>query len=101
MLPSYTQLGMAALLLHSTLKHLADGKTVLADDQPTNGTVLRGKILGSVGGAAIQAEDFKALSGDERRELLKPTGVPYLYHNRIDATGDKLPGTERQVSSKG
>jgi len=96
MLPSYTQLGMAALLPHSTLKHSADGKTVLADDQPTNGTMLRGKILEKVGGAAIQAEDFKALSGDERRELFKANRVLYLYHNRIDATGDK-PGTERQV----
>ena len=95
-LPSYTQLGMAALLPHSTLKHSADGKTVLADDQPTNGTMLRGKILEKVGGAAIQAEDFKALSGDERRELFKANRVLYLYHNRIDATGDK-PGTERQV----
>lgn len=95
-LPSYTQLGMAALLPHSTLKHSADGKTVLADDQPTNGTALRSKILEKVGGAAIQAEDFKALSGDERRELFKANRVLYLYHNRIDATGDK-PGTERQV----
>jgi uncharacterized protein (TIGR02687 family) len=95
-LPSYTQLGMAALLPHSTLKHSADGKTVLADDQPTNGTALRGKILQAVGGAAVQAEDFKALSGDERRELFKAHRVLYLYHNRIDATGDK-PGTERQV----
>ena len=95
-LPSYTQLGMAALLPHSTLKHSADGKTVLVDDQPTNGTVLRGKILQGVGGSAIQAEDFKALSGDERRELFKAHRVLYLYHNRIDATGDK-PGTERQV----
>ena len=95
-LPSYTQLGMAALLPHSTLKHSADAKTVLADDQPTNGTAFRGKILESVGGAAIQAEDFKALNADERRELYKANRVLYVYHNRIDATGDK-PGTERQV----
>ena len=96
MLPSYTQLGMAALLPHSTLKHSPDAKTVLADDQPTNGTAFRGKILESVGGSAIQAEDFKALSADERRELYKANRVLYVYHNRIDATGDK-PGTERQV----
>ena len=95
-LPSYTQLGMAALLPHSTLKHSADAKTVLADDQPTNGTAFRGKILEGVGGAAIQAEDYKALSADERRELYKANRVLYVYHNRIDATGDK-PGTERQV----
>ena len=95
-LPSYTQLGMAALLPHSALRHSADAKTVLADGQPTNGTAFRGKILESVGGTAIQAEDFKALNGDERRELYKANRVLYVYHNRIDATGDK-PGTERQV----
>jgi uncharacterized protein (TIGR02687 family) len=95
-LPSYTQLGMAALLPHSTLKHSADAKTVLADDQPTNNTALRGKILQSVGGAAIQAEDFKALNADERRELFKANRVLYVYHDRIDETGDK-PRTERQV----
>ncbi|MFF4937306.1 BREX-1 system phosphatase PglZ type A [Micromonospora sp. NPDC000729] len=95
-LPSYTQLGMAALLPHSTLTHSADAKSVLADGQPTNGTAFRGKTLESVGGAAIQAEDFKALNADERRELYKANRVLYVYHNRIDATGDK-PGTERQV----
>lgn len=95
-LPSYTQLGMAALLPHSTLKHSADAKTVLADDQPTSNTAFRGKILECVGGSAIQAEDFKALNAEERRELYKANRVLYVYHNRIDATGDK-PGTERQV----
>jgi uncharacterized protein (TIGR02687 family) len=95
-LPSYTQLGMAALLPHSTLKHSVDARTVLADDQPTNSTALRGKILEGVGGSAIQAEDFNALNGEERRELYKANRVLYVYHNRIDATGDK-PGTERQV----
>ena len=95
-LPSYTQLGMAALLPHSSLKHSADAKTVLAGNQPTNNTAFRSKILEGVGGSAIQAEDFKALSAEERRELYKANRVLYVYHNRIDATGDK-PGTERQV----
>lgn len=95
-LPSYTQLGMAALLPHRSLRHSADAKTVLADDQPTNGTAARSKILAAVGGTAVQAEDFRALSPDERRELFKAHRVLYLFHNRVDATGDK-PGTERQV----
>ena len=95
-LPSYTQLGMAALLPHRALTHSADAKVVLADDQPTNGTVPRSKILASVGGSAIGAEDFKALSPDERRELFKNNRVLYLYHDVIDAIGDK-PGTERSV----
>ena len=95
-LPSYTQLGMAALLPHRTLRFSSDGKSVLADDQPTNGTGPRAKVLEAVGGTALQAEDFKALSPDERRALFKNSRVLYLFHNRIDATGDK-PGTERQV----
>lgn len=95
-LPSYTQLGMAALLPHRTLKHSPDGKIVLADDQPTNGTAARAKVLEVVGGAAIQAEDFKALSADERRELYKNSRVLYIYHDIIDATGDK-PTTEQSV----
>src|SRR6185437_5769465 len=85
-----------ALLPHSTLKHSADAKTVLADDQPTNSTAFRAKILQGVGGTAIQAEDFKALNADERRELFKANRVLYVYHDRIDATGEK-PGTERQA----
>lgn len=95
-LPSYTQLGMAALLPHSTLKHSADAKTVLTDGRPTNNTAFRAKVLEAVGGTAIQAEDFKALHAEERRELYKANRVLYLYHNRIDAIGDK-PSTERQV----
>jgi len=95
-LPSYTQLGMTALLPHKTLGYSPDAKNVLADDQPTNGTVARGKVLAGVGGSAIQAEDYKALSSEDRRELYKNNRVLYIYHNRIDATGDK-PGTERQV----
>ncbi|MEN8706519.1 MAG: BREX-1 system phosphatase PglZ type A [Nocardioides marinisabuli] len=95
-LPSYTQLGMAALLPHRTLKHSPDGKTVLADDRPTNGTAFRKKILETVGGTAIQAEDFKSLSPEERRELFRNNRVLYVYHDVIDATGDKQ-GTERRV----
>lgn len=95
-LPSYTQLGMAALLPHRTLRHSVDGKTVLVDDKPTNGTGPRSKIVETVGGTAIQAENFRALSPEERRELFKNNQVLYIYHNRIDATGDKM-GTERQV----
>lgn len=95
-LPSYTKLGMAALLPHSTLKHSADARTVLADGQPAYDIPSRGKLLQGVGGTAIQAEDFKALNADERRELFKANQVLYVYHNRIDATGEKQ-GTERQV----
>lgn len=95
-LPSYTQLGMAALLPHRTLKHSTDAKVVLADDQPTDGTSARSKVLEAVGGSAIQAEEFRAHSPEQRRDLFRANRVLYIYHDRIDATGDKR-GTEPQV----
>lgn len=95
-LPSYTQLGMAALLPHSTIGHSKDGDPVLADGQRTDGTANRSKILDAVDGKAIQAENVFSLTRDELRELYQQHQVLYVYHNRIDATGDKA-GTERQV----
>lgn len=95
-LPSYTQLGMAALLPHSTIGHSPDGDPVLVDGQRTDGTVNRGKVLDSVAGKAIQAEDVFSLTRDELRDMYQQHQVLYVYHNRIDATGDKA-STERQV----
>lgn len=95
-IPSYTQLGMAALLPHRLLGHSPNGDPVLADGQPTNGTVNRNKVLAKVGGSAIRAEEFKGLSPEERRALHKANQVLYVYHDRIDVTGDN-PTTERQV----
>ncbi len=95
-LPSYTQLGMAALLPHRTIEHSKGGDPVLVDGQRSDGTANRSKVLAAVGGKAIQAEDVIALTRDELRELYAQHEVLYIYHNRIDATGDKA-GTERQV----
>jgi uncharacterized protein (TIGR02687 family) len=95
-LPSYTQLGMAALLPHNTIGHSKDGDPVVVDGQRSDGTQNRSKILNRVGGRAIQAEDVFSLTRDELRELYQQNHILYVYHNRIDATGDKA-GTERQV----
>ena len=94
MLPSYTQLGMAALLPNTSLA-IADNETghVLVNGQPSNGTANRDKILKQVTGdraRAIAAEDLIALNRDESRELLKANDAIYIYHNRNDHTGDKL-----------
>jgi uncharacterized protein (TIGR02687 family) len=95
MLPSYTQMGMAALLPNSELRISAnDTGTVLVDGQSSQGTVNRAKILGGAlaGRAdAISSESFIVMSRDESRDLLKANDVLYLYHNRIDQTGDKAP----------
>jgi uncharacterized protein (TIGR02687 family) len=94
MLPSYTQLGMAALLPNKELA-IADNETgtVLVDGQSSQGTANRTKILQAAlngSGQAIAAEDFIAMNRDDSRELLKANQVLYIYHNRIDHTGDKM-----------
>jgi len=93
MLPSYTQLGMAALLPHRELSFAADGSgAILVDGQNSAGTINRAKILNrqvAAGGAALQAEELLGLNRDECRRLIRENGVIYVYHNCIDATGDK------------
>ncbi len=98
MLPSYTQLGMAALLPHQSLSLTEDsGGMVLVDQLNSSGTVNRGKILQKykIDTSAIQAEDFLSLSAESTRSFIKENSVAYIYHNRIDATGDKKDTEER------
>ena len=95
-LPSYTQLGMAALLPQSLLELNPEALPVLADGKRTDGTANRDKILQSVKGHALSAAAVLAMPGDELRELYKQHQIFYVYHDRIDAAGDKAP-TERTV----
>lgn len=95
-LPSYTQLGMAALLPHKTIGHSGKDDLVQVDGLSATGTANRSKILATVAGFAMPAEVVLGMSRDEMRELYQQHQVIYIYHNRIDATGDK-PATERQV----
>ena len=94
-LPSYTQLGMAALLPHKTIGHSKDGDPVLVDGMFSNNTVNRAKILASVGGTAIQATDLLKMKPVERRDLYAAHQVLYVYHDTIDATGDKAVSEHR------
>lgn len=102
-LPSFTQLGMAALLPHKTLEFTPEGKTILADGANTVGTDARSKILaGGFGGraAAITAEEFLTLnSKTDGRDLAKANDVVFIYHNVIDAVGDKRDTEHRTCAA--
>lgn len=88
-LPSYTQLGMAALLPHGSLEFDSkDRLYVLADGRSTKGIEARDAILSAVGGKAIRYDDLTKLKVSEIKELYKSCNVLYVYHNHIDATGD-------------
>lgn len=99
MLPSYTQLGMAALLPNTDLS-LADDDTGTAyvNGQSSQGTANRIKILTDnieQRATAVKADEIMRLNGEDCRSLLRDHDVIYVYHNRIDATGDKLVSEER------
>ena len=96
-LPSYTQLGMAALLPGKQLVVEAATATVTVDGQSATGTKNRADILSHACGGkatAIQAEDFLELNTKtDGRALMRDHEVIYIFHNVIDKTGD-APGTE-------
>ncbi len=101
-LPSYTQLGMAALLPHITLALAEDGSgDVISDGENTKGLSAREKILAtgrrddSV--KALKAEDVMNMRSEDGKALFRDHHIVYVYHNRIDAIGDKLQ-TEDQLS---
>ena len=90
-LPSYTQLGMAALLPHTALTFEDQSEIVYVDGISTQGTPNRTKVLQKsyAGSIAINAEDFlKMKSHTEGRDFIKPYNVVYIYSNQIDKVGD-------------
>lgn len=89
-LPSYTSLGMAALLPHKRLDYRATANAeVMVDGKPTASLEQRATILQSYDGIAIKADELVAMGKDAGREFVRPYKVVYLYHDQIDATGDK------------
>ena len=86
-LPSYTTLGMAALLPHEKLEYKPNGD-VLVDGQPMASLDQRNRILNAVEGLAVKADDLLEMKQEEGRAFVKNKRLLYIYHNAIDATGD-------------
>ena len=99
-LPSYTQLGMAALLPGQQLAVDANTATLTVDGVSASGTENRSKILSLACGGraiAIQSEEFLEMNTKtDGRALMKDHEVIYIYHNVIDKTGDAI-GTEAKT----
>lgn len=96
-LPSVTMLGMAALLPGTRLEVTSKGQ-VLRDGLPTQGSESRQAILDASGFSSLvmSADELLSLPRDEGRQRVQPHRLIYLYHNQIDATGDKA-ASERGV----
>ena len=98
MLPSYTQLGMAALLPPRALSLAADGSgEALADDQSTQGSVNRARLLTAAvpDATLVLAKDLLVMTQTEARALVRDHDILYVYHNLIDKTGDGRDTEER------
>lgn len=95
--PSYTKLGMASLLPHKTIK-VSDKADIVVDGINSAGTENRQKILSkhTTDVVAVQYNDMKDMKRPEYKEVFDGKKLVYIYHNTIDAVGDK-PSTERDV----
>lgn len=96
-LPSITMCGMAALLPHTDYVLTTDYK-MLVDGKPCASTTERAKIVSTYNpkSLCIQYDDLKLKKVDELKSLVSGLEVIYVYHNQIDARGDKAP-TEDEV----
>ncbi len=97
-IPSKTNVGMAQLL-PSTELTFTEG-SIAADGIKTEGIVNRRQILARKNPEAV-AEQFSEIQGKtqtELREIFK-NKVVYVYHDVIDATGDKSASEHRTFSA--
>jgi uncharacterized protein (TIGR02687 family) len=62
---------------------------VLADGQPVSTLEQRNAHLAKYDGLAIKADELLALGKDKGRERVRDRRVIYMYHDHIDALGDK------------
>ena len=95
--PSTTKMGMAGLL-PGKVTEINDHADVIKDGINTQGTENRQKLLfmKSQRAVAIQYQDMADMKRAEYKEAFEGNRLIYIYHNVIDASGDKSI-TEREV----
>ncbi len=94
-LPGFTALGMASLLPYKSLSFKNDSANPLLDGQPTGSFDQRAAILKNYNGTTVKASDLSAMSKDKGRDFVKPHRVIYIYHDQIDAVGDKAVSEDK------
>ena len=96
-LPSVTSVGMASLLPHKEL--LVDDKlNVTVDGQSCGDLASRDKTLKAQNenNVALAFDEVASANKEKIRELLQKKNIVYIYHNQVDARGDK-PASENEV----
>lgn len=87
-LPSYTQLGMAALLPNRELSYEKNADVVFIDGMSSQGTEGRKKVLCNriVNSLAIRSAEFLSITSP--KVYFKDYDLIYIYSNVIDKAGD-------------
>ena len=107
--PTYTQLGMAALLPHGALSINPESLMVSSDGKTVQGIDGREAVLREYFGAkytgkkarAFSAKEFAEMTVAQQEEEIRGYDCVYLFSNHIDAVGDNakteqaLPGAVR------
>ena len=88
-LPSYTRLGMSALLPHKKLELTDDGKE-LVDGAYCIDLASREKVLQARQplSRCVQFDDIKNMNTKALREIFTGQQVIYVYHDQIDVRGE-------------
>ena len=96
-LPSVTSVGMASLLPHNEMNVTAD-MTVTVDGQACASMEQRDKILKSYNddNVALSFDEVANANQAKIRELIQGKNIVYIYHNQVDARGDKA-ASENEV----
>ena len=96
-LPSVTSVGMASLLPHKELQ-IDEKLNVTVDGQTCGDLTSRDKILKAQNenSIALSFDDLINANQERLRELLQGRNIVYIYHNQVDARGDK-PASENEV----
>ncbi|MGE7923349.1 BREX-1 system phosphatase PglZ type A [Viridibacillus arvi] len=89
-IPSITKLGMASLLPHKTVDFDVSTQ-VLVNGKDSSGLENRKTILKSAveDSMAVRFQDIMDMNKAGRREAFKGKKLIYIYHDTIDAMGDK------------
>lgn len=89
-IPSVTKLGMASLLPHKVIDFDESAK-VIVDGKSSSGLENRKDIIESSfsDSIAVHAQEVFPMNKSRRREFFKGKKLIYIYHDTIDAMGDK------------
>lgn len=88
--PSVTKIGMSSLLPHNEID-IDTNARVFVDGKDSSGLENRKKIIESkvAESIAVHFQDVLAMNKAGRRETFKGKKLIYIYHDTIDAMGDK------------